>query len=139
MIGDLIKPYVIKPFDKSMLGKKVYSQGYPIEKNEKTKNQWYADGTLIQVQDQGTIEYSMHNSEGQSGEPVFLDKTEAIIAVHTYGLRGNDYGTLGTLITPELHAWINSFLEKEPPVESNQTESQDEGGVAPPERDEEAT
>ncbi|WP_169926437.1 trypsin-like serine peptidase [Staphylococcus rostri] len=138
-IGDLIKPYAIKPFDKGMLGKKVYSQGYPIEKNEKTKNQWYADGTLIQVQDQGTIEYSMHNSEGQSGGPVFLDNTEEIIAVHTYGLRGNDYGTLGTPITPELYAWINSFLEKEPPIKPIETTPQDEDVVKPPENHGQAT
>lgn len=114
-IGDLIQPYNIKPFDRSMIGKKVYSQGYPIEKNRLTKNQWQADGTIIQVQEQGTIEYSMLNSEGQSGGPVLLDNSRDIVAIHTYGTRGNDYGTLGTPITPELYDWISGFIEKEPP------------------------
>ena len=117
-IGDLIQPYNIKPFDRSMIGKKVYSQGYPIEKNRLTKNQWQADGTIIQVQEQGTIEYSMLNSEGQSGGPVLLDNSRDIVAIHTYGTRGNDYGTLGTPITPELYDWINGFIEKEPPRKS---------------------
>lgn len=120
-IGDLIPPYRIKQFDRSMIGQKVYSQGYPADKNPVTQNQWHADGKIIQVQEQGTIEYSMHNSEGQSGGPVLLDKTREIIAVHTYGTRGNEYGTLGTPITSELYDWITSFIEKEPQSKPEET------------------
>ncbi|UXR71603.1 MULTISPECIES: trypsin-like serine protease [unclassified Staphylococcus] len=119
-IGDLIPPYRIKQFDRSMIGQKVYSQGYPADKNPVKQNQWHADGKIIQVQDQGTIEYSMHNSEGQSGGPVLLDKTREIIAVHTYGTLGNQYGTLGTPITSELYDWISSFIDKEGPIKSTE-------------------
>ncbi|UXR82442.1 trypsin-like serine protease [Staphylococcus sp. IVB6214] len=124
-IGDLIPPYRIKQFDRSMIGQKVYSQGYPADKNPVTQNQWHADGKIIQVQEQGTIEYSMHNSEGQSGGPVLLDKTREIIAVHTYGTRGNEYGTLGTPITSELYDWITSFIEKEPQSKPEEATPQD--------------
>ncbi|KIX90887.1 hypothetical protein TP70_05260 [Staphylococcus microti] len=134
-IGDLIQPYNIKPFDRSMIGKKVYSQGYPIEKNRLTKNQWQADGTIIQVQEQGTIEYSMLNSEGQSGGPVLLDNSRDIVAIHTYGTRGNDYGTLGTPITPELYDWINGFIEKEAPRMPVEDVASIEQGDAPAKED----
>ncbi|MCD8861641.1 trypsin-like serine protease [Mammaliicoccus sciuri] len=117
---DELKPYNIKVYTDDLIGKKVQTQGYPIEKNVNSINQWTNLGTIVQKQKQGNIEYSMDNSAGQSGSPVYLeDNNDEIIAVHSYGTRGNKYGTLGTPITQEIYDWIQSILNRVPDSGSN--------------------
>lgn len=117
---DELKPYNIKVYTDDLIGKKVQTQGYPIDKNVTSINQWTNLGTIVQKQKQGNIEYSMDNSAGQSGSPVYLeDNNDEIIAVHSYGTRGNKYGTLGTPITQEIYDWIQSILNRVPDSGSN--------------------
>ncbi|MCD8788944.1 LPXTG cell wall anchor domain-containing protein [Mammaliicoccus sciuri] len=117
---DELKPYNIKVYTDDLIGKKVQTQGYPIDKNVTSINQWTNLGTIVQKQKQGTIEYSMADSPGQSGSPVYLeDNNDEIIAVHSYGTRGNKYGTLGTPITQEIYDWIQSILNRVPDSGSN--------------------
>ncbi|WP_436884458.1 trypsin-like serine protease [Mammaliicoccus sciuri] len=117
---DELKPYNIKVYTDDLMGKKVQTQGYPIDKNVTSINQWTNLGTIVQKQKQGTIEYSMADSPGQSGSPVYLeDNNDEIIAVHSYGTRGNKYGTLGTPITQEIYDWIQSILNRVPDSGSN--------------------
>ncbi|MEK4392620.1 trypsin-like serine protease [Mammaliicoccus sp. FSL K6-3158] len=117
---DELRPFNIKVYTDDLIGKKVQTQGYPIDKNVNSINQWTNLGTIVQKQKQGNIEYSMDNSAGQSGSPVYLeDNNDEIIAVHSYGTRGNKYGTLGTPITQEIYDWIQSILNRVPDSGSN--------------------
>ncbi|MCU5745472.1 trypsin-like serine protease [Staphylococcus sp. SQ8-PEA] len=116
-----IPPNKIKAFSDDMIGKEVYSRGYPLDKNVDSIDQYGVSGTIIQRQKNGNIEYSMYGHSGQSGSPVFLEDTGEIIAVHSYGMRGNKYGTLGTPITPELYDWIMSIINK--PTETTEEPS----------------
>ncbi|MDO0952846.1 trypsin-like serine protease [Mammaliicoccus sciuri] len=109
-----LTPYNIKPFNMNMIGKKVKMQGYPIDKIKESVDQWGVDGTIIRKLERGTIEYSMFDHPGLSGSPVFLeDNADDIVAVHTFGTQGNEYGTLGTPITKEIYNWIQSIINKD--------------------------
>ena len=114
-----IPPYNIKPFNKEMIGKKIESQGYPIDMNENSIDQYFFDGTIIQKQPKGTVELSMYGYSGQSGSPVILESTDDVIGVYTYGTKGNEYGTLMTPITHEIYNWIQSIINKNDKVEDN--------------------
>jgi LPXTG-motif cell wall-anchored protein len=112
-----IPPYNFKPFNKEMIGKKIESQGYPIDMNENSIDQYFVDGTIIQKQPKGTVELSMYGYSGQSGSPVILESTDDVIGVYTYGTKGNEYGTLMTPITHEIYNWIQSIINKNDKVE----------------------
>ncbi|MEB6226919.1 trypsin-like serine protease [Mammaliicoccus sciuri] len=113
-----LTPYNIKPFNMNMIGKKVKMQGYPIDKIKESVDQWGVDGTIIRKLERGTIEYSMFDHPGLSGSPVFLeDNADDIVAVHTFGTQGNEYGTLGTPITKEIYNWIQSIINKDAKVD----------------------
>ncbi|NGX75684.1 trypsin-like serine protease [Staphylococcus sciuri] len=116
-----ISPYNIKPFKKEMLGKKIESQGYPIDLNEKSIDQYWVDGTIIQKQPKGTVELSMYGYSGQSGSPIILEGTDDVIGVFTYDVTGNKYGTLMTPITHEIYNWIQSIINKDAKVEEPTT------------------
>ncbi|UXU84007.1 trypsin-like serine protease [Mammaliicoccus sciuri] len=116
-----ISPYNIKPFKKEMLGKKIESQGYPIDKNEESIDQYWVDGTIIQKQPKGTVELSMYGYSGQSGSPIILEGTDEVIGVFTYDITGNKYGTLMTPITHEIYNWIQSIINKDAKVEQPTT------------------
>ncbi|WP_279390630.1 trypsin-like serine protease [Mammaliicoccus sciuri] len=119
-IGE-ISPYHIKPFNKEMLGKKIESQGYPIDLNEESIDQYWVDGTIIQKQPKGTVELSMYGYSGQSGSPIILEGTDDVIGVFTYDTTGNKYGTLMTPITHEIYKWIQSIINKDAKVEEPTT------------------
>lgn len=109
-----LTPYNIKPFNMNMIGKKVKMPGYPIDKIKESVDQWGVDGTIIRKLERGTIEYSMFDHPGLSGSPVFLeDNADDIVAVHTFGTQGNEYGTLGTPITKKIYNWIQSIINKD--------------------------
>ncbi len=114
---DEIHPYNIKPFNKEMLGKKIESQGYPVDLNEKSIDQYWVDGTIIQKQPKGTVELSMYGYSGQSGSPIVLEGTDDVIGVFTYDTTGNKYGTLMTPITHEIYNWIQSIINKDAKVD----------------------
>lgn len=87
--------------------------GYPIDKIKESVDQWGVDGTIIRKLERGTIEYSMFDHPGLSGSPVFLeDNADDIVAVHTFGTQGNEYGTLGTPITKKFTIGFNQLLIK---------------------------
>nr|WP_279391542.1 trypsin-like serine protease [Mammaliicoccus sciuri] len=109
-----LTPYNIKPFNMNMIGKKVKMPGYPIDKIKESVDQWGVDGTIIRKLERDTIEYSMFDHPGLSGSPVFLeDNADDIVAVHTFGTQGNEYGTLGTPITKKIYNWIQSIINKD--------------------------
>ncbi|MCJ0914577.1 MULTISPECIES: trypsin-like serine protease [Mammaliicoccus] len=112
-----INPYNIKPFKKEMLGKKIESQGYPVDLNEESIDQYWVDGTIIQKQPKGTVELSMYGYSGQSGSPIILEGTDDVIGVFSYDTTGNEYGTLMTPITHEIYNWIQSIINKDGKVE----------------------
>lgn len=112
-----INRYNIKPFKKKMLGKKIESQGYPIDLNEESIDQYWGDGTIIQKQPKGTVELSMYAYSGQSGSPIILEGTDDVIGVFTYATKGIEYGTLMTPITHEIYNWIQSIINKDGKVD----------------------
>ncbi|MBN4909245.1 trypsin-like serine protease [Staphylococcus sp. EG-SA-13] len=112
-----IHPYNIKPFKKEMLGKKIESQGYPVDLNEESIDQYWVDGTIIQKQPKGTVELSMYGYSGQSGSPIVLEGTDDVIGVFSYDTTGNKYGTLMTPITHEIYNWIQSIINKNAKVD----------------------
>lgn len=86
----------------NLIGKKVYSIGYPIDKSG--YKQYKTEGTITQTVHDNAIRTTLQSTSGQSGSGVFLKENDQLIGVIS---EGSLDGSLVIPINSQIADWID--------------------------------